>query len=171
VGVVYLEDEVGRWGNWRKVADGTCHGCFVTNLYADEAMAAGLKALEIEPYGFIGNVTLTTTQDIIERRPDAVDTLVAAAFAASELFQHDRAAALAIMRNGPQQMMNDEQHSAIDLERTYEILRSELSAQPVPSPEGLVNTRRMSLPIFPELSNFNPLGMWDLTFAKRSGLG
>jgi hypothetical protein len=140
----------------------------VTNLYADEAIAAGLKVLDLEPYGFIGNVTLTTTRGLIERRPDAVNALVHAAFDASALFQQDRSAVLEIMRGEPQRLMNDEQQSAADLERTYEILCSELSAQPIPTPEGLSNTRRMSLSVFPELRDFNPLEMWDLSFAARA---
>src|SRR5262245_52278271 len=34
--VVISEQEVDRWGNWKPVLAGDCHGCLVTNLYADE---------------------------------------------------------------------------------------------------------------------------------------
>src|SRR5207249_2689964 len=58
--VMVDENEVGRWAMWKKVQDGTCAATFITNLYVDEALKAGLKVLPVEPYGFLGNVVLTT---------------------------------------------------------------------------------------------------------------
>jgi ABC-type nitrate/sulfonate/bicarbonate transport system substrate-binding protein len=163
-GVVVPEDEVGRWGNWKKVVSGDCAGAFVTNFYQDAPLAAGLKELAIEPYGFIGNVTLTTTEDIAARRRDEVQALVNAAFDASRLFKHDRAAALAIFANEPKALM--EIRDDKEMARIYGILVGELSEFPLPSAEGISNTRRMRLARNPELAGFNPLVMWDLSFAR-----
>jgi hypothetical protein len=163
--VVYSEDEVGRWGQWKKVVSGECHGTFVTNFYQDQPLAAGLKRIDIEPYGFIGNVTLTTTEDFIHSRRGDVRTLVASAFEASKLFKHDRAGALSIFAGEPMKLMGIADRA--EMERTYDILREELSEEPVPSAEGISNTRRMRLPKSPELASFNPLEMWDLGFARE----
>jgi hypothetical protein len=54
------------------------------------------------------------------------------------------------------------------MERIYGILRDELSEQPIPTPEGIANTRRMALSRMPELTDFNPLVMWDLSFARAA---
>ena len=54
------------------------------------------------------------------------------------------------------------------MERLYFILRDELSEQPIPTAEGIANTRRMALLRMPELGDFNPLVMWDLSFAREA---
>ena len=164
--VIVPEAEVGRWGNWKKVLQGECHGCFVTNLYADEALRAGLKHLPIEPYGILGNVTLTISERLIEQRREDIQHLVNAAFDANDLFKRDSATILEIMGKEPMELMKIEDEGA--LRRVYEILKEELSDYPLPSAEAIANTHRMRLGRSPELADFNPLVMWDLSFAKES---
>jgi len=165
-GVVVSEDEVGRWGNWKKVVSGDCAGAFVTNFYQDAPLGAGLHELAIEPYGFIGNVTLTTTEDIARARRDEVQSLVNAAFDASRLFKHDRAASLAIFAREPKALMEIKDDK--EMARIYDILAGELSEAPLPSAEGISNTRRMRLARDPDLAGFNPLVMWELSFARAA---
>jgi hypothetical protein len=165
-GVTVSEDEVGRWGQWKKVVTGECHGTFVTNFYQDAPRKAGLKELGAEPYGFIGNVTLTTLESIAASRRDDVQALVEAAFDASRLFKHEPAAALDICMAEPVTLLKLDGRAA--MEKTYQILREELSEMPIPTAEGIANTRRMALPRMPELKDFNPLVMWDLSFARAA---
>ena len=164
--VAYSEDEVGRWGQWKKVASGECHGTFVTNFYQDEPLAAGLKPLPVEPYGFIGNVTLTTTESLAQSRRADVQTLIDAAFEASRLFRNEPAAALAICTAEPMRLMKIDGER--QMERIYGILRGELSEQPIPTADGISNTRRMAVARAPELATFNTLLMWDLSFARAA---
>lgn len=164
--ITVSEEEVGRWGQWKKVVTGECHGTFVTNFYQHEPRKAGLKELESEPYGFIGNVTLTTLESFVATRREDVQKLVEAAFEASRLFKHDPGAAMAICMGEPARLLKLDGRAA--MERTYEILRGELSEQPMPTPEGIANTRRMALLRMPELADFNPLVMWDLSFARAT---
>jgi hypothetical protein len=164
--VTVSEDEVGRWGQWKKVVTGECHGTFVTNFYQDEPRKSGLKELDTEPYGFIGNVTLTTLESFAATRRDDVQKLVEAAFAASTLFKHDPAKAMDICMGEPAKLLKLDNRAA--MERTYGILREELSEMPIPTAEGIANTRRMALLRMPELGDFNPLVMWDLSFAREA---
>ena len=164
--VPYSEDEVGRWGQWKKVASGECHGTFVTNFYQDEPLAAGLKPLPVEPYGFIGNVTLTTTEAIAQDRRADVQALVDAAFEATHLFRTDPKAALEICGGEPMSLMKIA--DAASMAHIYNILRSELSEMPIPTAEGISNTRRMAVSRAPELADFNTLVMWDLSFAREA---
>jgi len=163
--VVIPEDEVGRWGQWRKVVSGEAVGTFVTHLYADGPLAAGLKELPFEPYGFIGNMTLTTSRSILAAKHEAIEQVVRAAFDAVRTFKTDRARTLEIMSGEPARLLSAERD--FQLERTYDILRDELSDAPVPSAQGILNTYRMVLARSPELASYNPLLGWDLTIASK----
>lgn len=160
------EAEVGRWGNWKKVLQGECHGCFVTNLYADEPLQAGLKALPYARYGILGNVTLTVSGRTIGSNRKDVQNLVNAAFDANRIFRNDRSTTLGIMAKETRELLKVESNEK--LERFYEILKDELSEFPIPSAEGIANTLRMRLDRSPELSSFNPLLMWDFSFVREA---
>ena len=170
--VIYSERDTGRWGHWTKVAEGECQGCFVTDLYAHAPRAAGLKEIPIERYGFLGNVTLTLTKGLIGRRSADVQTLVDSCFAATRTFKTDKAATLRIMAGEPRSLLETQLGVRDDasLERIYETLRDELSDTPVPTADAIWNVWRMRLDTAPELVNFNPLLMWDLSFARRAWL-
>jgi hypothetical protein len=133
--VIVPEAKVGRWGNWKKVLQGECHGCFVTNLYADEPLQAGLKHIPIEPYGVLGNVTLTVTEDLTQRRRHNVQCLVDAAFDASHLFKNDERRTLEIMGKEPMTLMKIDDKAR--LIRVYEILKEELPDYPIPSAQAI----------------------------------
>jgi ABC-type nitrate/sulfonate/bicarbonate transport system substrate-binding protein len=164
--VIYSEDETGRWGTWKKVVDGTCHGCFITNFYQDDPRGAGLKELDIEPYGFIGNVTLTTTEEIAKTRMADVQNMVDAAFDASDLFRKDPDAVLAIFKASGEKLRDYEGDA--ELRKIFAILTCELSVHPIPSADGISNTRRMTLFNGPELKDFNTIPMWDMSFARAA---
>jgi len=164
--VIYAEKDTGRWGSWKKIAGGTCHGGFITNFYQDEPRAAGLKELAIEPYGFIGNVTLTTTEDMAKNRSGDVQSLVDAAFDATELFRKDPDAVLAIFKATGESLR--EQITEAELRQIFVILSGELSQYPIPSADGIHNTRRMTLFNSLDLKTYNTLAMWDLSFARTA---
>lgn len=168
--VVYSERDTGRWGHWKKVAEGECQGCFVTDLYAHAPRAAGLKEIPIARYGFLGNVTLMLTEGLTGGRSADVQTLVDSCFAATRTFKTDREATLRIMAGEPRQLLEKQLEVRDDasLERIYETLRDELSDTPVPTTDAIWNVWRMRLDTAPELVNFNPLLMWDLSFARRA---
>jgi hypothetical protein len=69
------------------------------------------------------------------------------------------------MISGPAKLMGLQNQAQI--ERAYAILRDELSDQPIPSPEGLLNMKRMAAAADPSLADFDPQLMWDLTFASK----
>ena len=161
---VFDDQEVGRWRQWTKVLDGSCHGCLVTNLYADAPADAGLETLPFERFGYLGNVTLTTHRSTVERDRGAAEALVRAAFDATRLFKTEPATVMAILEKDLPEPL---QVTGLSWERTYQILHEELPDYPVPSLEGLANMRRMAMGHSPELVDFNPLLFWDLSFATR----
>ena len=163
--VVVPEDEVGRWGHWKTVVSGRCHGAFVTNFYRDEPLRAGLNPFPLTPYGFIGNVTLTSLKGLVKARPNDFADLVSAAFDASRMFRHDLHSTLGILQGEPRALLNLDEPG---MERVHGILRAELSERPLPTLEALSNTHRMRLSKDPNLAEFNPLLMWDLAFAREA---
>ncbi len=163
--VPVAESEVGRWGQWKAVERGDCHGVFITNLYADQALGAGLKPVPIAPYGFLGNVTLTSLQPVIEARREAFADLVTAAFEASRLFREDAAATLEVLSREPKTLLGLDDAGLRDL---YRVLRDELSPNPVPTAEAISNTYRMRLVRSPELAGHNPLLAWDFGLARAA---
>jgi len=169
--MIYDEKETGRWGSWKKVLDGTCACGFITNFYQDDPRGAGLKELDIEPYGFIGNVTLTTTEEIAAKRRADIQNLVDAAFDASKLFRESPEAALEIFGKTGLKLRD---YEGDELKKIFGILAGELSEYPVPTADSIHNTRRMTLFNSQELANYNTLLMWDFGFArdamKRRGI-
>lgn len=169
--VTYPDQEVGRWQHWTKVASGECHACFLTNVYADRALAAGLTELPYRPYPFEGgNVTLTITEALAQRQPEAVQALVDAAFDATAAFKSDPETVLAIMRTQCARLLAENFGELDDerIRRLYEVLRDELSDSPLPTPEGIASARRIRLGTAPELEAYNPMIMWDLGYARRA---
>jgi ABC-type nitrate/sulfonate/bicarbonate transport system substrate-binding protein len=160
---IYDEKETGRWGSWKKVLDGTCACGFITNFYQDDPRGAGLKELDIEPYGFIGNVTLTTTEEIAAKRRADIQALVDAAFDASKLFREAPEAALEIFKKTGLKLRD---YEGDELKKIFGILAGELSEYPVPTAVSIHNTRRMTLFNSQELATYNTLLMWDFGFAR-----
>jgi hypothetical protein len=169
--VVYSDRDVGRWGQWKKVAEGECAATFVTYIYADAPLAAGLHELPYERFDFVGgNVTLTTSESIIARKRQDLQHLVTAAFDTCRLFKSDPATVLRIMRDECLELLCEHLNLPDDqsLDTLYRMLRDELSDVPVPSAQGIANAHRMQLATAPHLKDFNPLLMWDFNFAREA---
>lgn len=165
-GTVIAEQDLGRWGNWKAIPRGDCHAAFVTNFHQREPLEAGLRVLEVPAFGFLGNITLTTLSGTIGARRPEVALLVEAAYEASRLFRGDRERTLSILRGATATLMGIDDEA--ELVRLYDILRDELAPAPVPTLDAIRNTHRMRLKASPELADFNPLLMWDLSFAREA---
>lgn len=169
--VVYPEKETGRWGHWKHVLSGACHACFMSQLYADQPLSQGLVELAFPPYPFTGsNVTLTTTEAVIQARPSDVQALVSATFDATRTFKSDPDTVLRLMREETLPLLREDFDLPDDasVERLYQLLRDELADVPLPTGQGIANALRMRLPTEPHLAAFNPLLMWDLSFARQA---
>jgi hypothetical protein len=167
--VVCAENETGRWGHWKKVASGECHACFITDLYVDAPRQAGLKELAYARYPYAdGYITFTTTEGIVDRKREALQLLVNSAFEASRLFKTDAAAVVAIMREESLELLRDHFDLPDDrsLEGVYAKLVEGFSDIPVPTAEGIINAHRLQMGESSEIDQFNPLLMWDFSFAR-----
>lgn len=70
---------------------------------------------------------------------------------------------MAVLRREPMELLGLDEDA---LRNLYQVLRDELSSEPVPTAAAIANTHRMRLDRSPELADFNPLLTWDLSFAR-----
>lgn len=168
--VVVSEKETGRWGHWQRVSNGDGDACFMLPAYADAPLAAGLREIAYPSFGFDGaHIIPTTTEKKIAEDPAPIAGLVAAMFDACELANTDPGRFLEIMRT---QCLDDlREHFALadeaEIVRLGEIMRTEIDPVPIPTLEGLENSLAVAGARYPELAGYNPLLMWDLSFARR----
>jgi ABC-type nitrate/sulfonate/bicarbonate transport system substrate-binding protein len=164
------EAETGRWGHWKRVADGDCAGCFMSRLYIDDALAAGLRELPYAPWPFEGgHVCPTVTEDVVARRGEDVQTLVTAMFEACRdtsnqppnLLPYTQAAVDDLRSYSPLA-------TGAEIARLNERLAAEIAPSPVPRIAGVVNALEIVTTRFPELAGHDPLIMWDLSFARAA---
>lgn len=168
--VIYSEQDTGRWGHWKKVADGTCAACFMLPTYAVPAQAAGLVEVPYSDFAFDGaHIVPTTTEDFIARNPETIRLLVDALFDTCERI----AAEPAWFRERVVESMSEmrehfENPDEDEITRIADVLRIEIATVPIPTPEGLKNSFDIALAQYPELAGFNSLVMWDLSFAREA---
>src|SRR5207302_1121967 len=125
----------------------------------------------IERYPFCdGYVTLSTTESVIARKRPELQALVSAAFAASKAFASDQATIVDVMREecltGLKEHFDIPDDSA--LRDLYAKLAEGMTSPPLPTTEGILNACRLQRDSAPEMLDFNPLLMWDFSFAREA---
>ena len=168
--VTIPEAETGRMGLWKAVVSGDCDACFVSTLYMDAPIAAGLHEIAVEPFAFEGgHIVPTTTEAFAAAHPDAVQALVDAMFDACERLVTDDAYMLECVRLGLDELRENLPLAGEgDIVLTARRLREEIGPVPLPTPRGIQNALEIIVERFPELDGFNPLLMWDLSFARKA---
>jgi ABC-type nitrate/sulfonate/bicarbonate transport system substrate-binding protein len=167
------ETETERWGHWKEVADGTGDACFMTPLYAEPAFAAGLQALDYptSPFPFVGGLIVPTlTESYVAANEDTVGKLVRAMFAACRRISADPAWLFDIVRTRCLEALRE--HFTFrnddDVARFARTYQSEVAPDAYPTLPGLQNALEVARLQYTGLDDFNPLTMWDLSFANRA---
>ena len=168
--VVYSEQDTGRWGHWKKVADGTCDACFMVPLYDEGARAAGLVDVPYEAFAFDGaHIVPTTTEDFIAANPEAIRLLVEAMFETCERINADAGwFRERVVESLPELREHFPLGNDREIDRVARILRAEIATIPIPTPEGIKNAYDVASVQYPEVTGFNSLLMWDLSFARAA---
>lgn len=168
--VTIPEAETGRFGLWKAVVSGQCDACFISTLYMDPALEAGLHEIPYVPFPFEGgHVVPTTTEGFAAEHPEAVQALVDAMFDACERLVTDDEYMLECMRLCIDELEeNLTLSSESEIVRTGNRLREEIGLLPIPTIRGIQNALEIVVARFPDLDGFNPLLMWDLSFARKA---
>jgi hypothetical protein len=169
--VVVDEKDLGRWGVWKAVTDGRCDACFMTPAYADAPLAAGLREIHYPPFPFEGgHIIPTTTEAYIAENPATVAALVSAMFDANHRIHAEPEWLLEVVKTD---CLDDlREHFTFDddaaVRRFTDTVAKEIGPLPIPTLLGLRNAVEVARLQYDGLDDFNPLPMWDLSFAREA---
>jgi hypothetical protein len=163
--LVVKDSEVGRWGQWKKVAAEECIATFTSPLYLPEALAAGLKALPVPEIPIVGHFAQACLSDFARKNSAFFKDYVKAVIHAVCLMVLRRDEALKIVSGEPRKRMKIE--SEEDLERQFDSIVRGLKLKPYPAPQALANTYEIATLEYPAAKGLNPLSLWDLHWVKE----
>jgi ABC-type nitrate/sulfonate/bicarbonate transport system substrate-binding protein len=160
--IIVDDREIGRWQQWRKVADGEADAVICSPLYEDAALASGLHALDVNPLPEIGSLFFAALGPFVARYDGVLRRFMRALYRAVFAFHHDPQTVLKIMAGAPARLLG--LHDPISIERRYETLRAALDERPIPRLEALQTTFAMLNEAYAPLAGMNPLSLWDLRY-------
>lgn len=167
--ILYPETETGRWGHWKKVADGTCDACFMLPSYVKPAYDAGLHDVSYPAFAFDGaHIVPTTTEAFVAENRATILTLVESMFDTNARVQTDFPWFHDCAFEAREALL---EHFSFDTEVEFDsfcaIQRAEIAPQPLPTAHGIANAYDVAVPQFPDVAGFNSLEMWDVSFARE----
>ncbi len=162
---IVADAEVGRWGQWRKVASGECVATFTSDLYVPDALAAGLKSLPAPDIEVVGHYAQACPSAFARAHDQLMRRYVQSVIHALCLLCYRRDDAIAIARGEPMRRMGigDER----ELERQVDSIARALRPKPYPTPQALANTYALATAEFGGAGLLNPLTLWDLHWVKQ----
>ncbi|MBI2349854.1 MAG: hypothetical protein HYV05_14525 [Deltaproteobacteria bacterium] len=158
------DSEVGRWGQWKKVASGECIGVFLSPLYLPEALAAGLKVLPVPEIPIVGHFAQACQSVFAGENPELLRDYAKAVAHAICLMIYRRDEALKIVSAEPMKRMKI--RSMAEMERQFDAIVKGLKPQPYPTPQAIANSYEIATLEYPGAKGLNPLALWDLHWVK-----
>jgi hypothetical protein len=162
--VIVKDDEVGRWGQWRKIISGECIAAFIDPLYVSDALEKGLKVLIVPDIAVVGHYAQACTSAFAREHPALLRSYVKAVIHAICLMKYDKAAALEIVCGEPMKRMGIGDRQL--MERHFAAIVAQLQVKPYPTPEAISNTYEIAADEY-GASGLNPLALWDLHWIKE----
>ncbi len=162
--VIVQDREVGRWGQWKKVLSGECGATFMSPLYVQDALQAGLEVLPtpklplVEHYAHVSLTAFANANDAL------MTAYVKAVIHALCLLKLRRAEALEIVKGEPMRRMEIDDEA--ELERRLDHIVRDLQPKPYPTLEALANCYEAAVVEYPEVAGINPVTRWDLHWVK-----
>ncbi|NIO11936.1 MAG: ABC transporter substrate-binding protein [Deltaproteobacteria bacterium] len=164
--IIVSDDEVGRWGQWKKVVSGECIATYMTAIYLPDALAAGLKVLETPELQVIGHFAQACSTEFARENHELLGNYVRSVVHALCLMKYKRAEAMEIVSQEPMRLMKLQDRR--ELERQVDSIIHELQVRPYPTPEGIANSHEISTDEWPVGKSLeNPLTLWDLHWLKQ----
>jgi hypothetical protein len=158
------DDEVGRWGQWKKVLSGECIATFMSPLYLPDALAAGLKVLSVPDLPVVAHYAQACLSNFARENSDLMTDYVKAVIHGVALMILRRAEALEIVSREPMRRMKISDRS--ELERQFDSIVKGLQLKPYPTPQAIANTFEIGTAEF-GAAEINPLTLWDLHWVKE----
>jgi len=163
--IFFEDDEVGRWGQWKKVASGDCLAAFMSPLYVPQAVAAGLKVINVPELPIVGHYAQACVAEFAQANPALIGDYLKAVVHAVCLMIYRRDEALAIARGEPMKRMKIDDPK--ELGRQVDAIARGLKPKPYPTPAAVANTYEIAVEEYPDADGINPLALWDLHWVKE----
>jgi hypothetical protein len=158
------DDEVGRWGQWKKVLSGECVATFMSDLYLPDALAAGLKVLPVPDLPAVAHYAQACLSKFARERSDLLRDYTKAVIRAVCLMILRKEEALKIVAQEPMRRMKIANQR--ELERQFNSIVKLLQLKPYPTPQAIANTFEIATAEF-GAADINPLTLWDLHWVKE----
>ena len=166
VRTLLVEDsEVGRWGQWKKVAAGECVAAFMSPLYLLEALAAGLKVLAVPDIPIVGHYAQACLTKFAAGNSPLLKDYMKSVIHALCLMILRRDDALKIVAGEPMKRMKIA--SMAELERQFDSIVKWLKPKPYPTAQAIANSYEIATIEYPGAKGLNPLTLWDLHWVRE----
>jgi len=162
--IIVHDKEVGRWGQWKKVASGECIATFMSPLYLPAALNAGLKILPVPEIPIVGHFAQACLAEFARKNEAVMVAYVKSALhALSWLVARpgESLAALSLQLKSAMKVDND-----AELKRRFDSVVGGLKVRPYPTPQAMANTYEIATIEYPNAKGLNPLALWDLHWVK-----
>jgi ABC-type nitrate/sulfonate/bicarbonate transport system substrate-binding protein len=160
------DSEVGRWGQWKRVASGDCVATFMSPLYLPQALAAGgLRILAVPDIPIVGHYAQACLARFAEENSPLLKDYMRSVIHAICLMIFRRDEALKIVADEPMKRMKVE--TMAELERQFDSIVKWLKAKPYPSARAIANSYEIATLEYPDAKGLNPLSLWDLHWVRE----
>ena len=160
--LIVSDKDVGRWQQWRRVAESDAAATICSPLYIDSALDAGLKILEVPRLAKLGPLFLAALGPFITENEDKLRRLIRALYRALYAFHERPGTCIDIMGREPAELLGIE--SRDDITIFYERLRKDYVRSPLPTPEALAATFALLREDYEGFTALNYMSMWDLRY-------
>jgi hypothetical protein len=162
--VIVKDEEVGRWGQWKKITSGECIAAFIDPLYVAEALEAGLRVLAAPDIAVVGHYAQACTSTFARERSGLLRLYVKAIIHAICLMKYDKLAALEIVCGEAMKRMGIDDREV--MARRFAAIVQTLQVKPYPTVEAIRNTYEIAINEY-GAGGLNPLALWDLHWIKE----
>jgi NitT/TauT family transport system substrate-binding protein len=150
---------------WRRVLDGEFAATFVTIPHDTRAAKAGAHVITVKAIPMIRGVTLTTTMTFVKNHREEIRQLIKGFVDAIHFFRTRKRETLEILKEHAMPILK--LRSDEEVETLYEEWAQSLETKPYPSLQAISNVFQLALRRNPEISSYNPLGLWDTHFVRE----
>lgn len=150
---------------WKRVVNGEFAGTFVTIPHDTRAVKAGAHVITVRAIPMIRGVTLTTTMTFVKNHQDEIRRLTKGFVDAIHFFRTRKQETLEILKEHATPILKLQ--SDQEVETLYDEWAQSLETIPYPSLQAISNVFQLALRRNPEISSYNPLGLWDTHFVRE----
>ena len=165
VGVpIFRDEDVGRWGQWKKVVSGECIACFMDPLYQAEPLKAGLKILPVPDLAVVSHYAQACTAEFARKKSHTLRNYVKAVIHGICWMKHRKQEAMKVVTGEPMRRMKiSDVH---EMEKHFDAIIGKLQIKPYPTLEALAHTYEIACQEY-GAKGLNPLALWDMHWVKE----